>query len=377
MASSNGAKWGESTSLGDKKAHVVLLVSRPKDNKNVTDFEARRKAFLTTNTIEELENTFLDFVRKGVSGEKCRMYLSNNERDMRAIKKELLKHLIDNDDFNLCAIDTKVAAIAATKQCAKEKKWFFDFDIDDETLVQEFIQDIYMADPLIDITLTKTVNGYAVGTSRGFDTRKLFEKWSTKDVTLKRDDMLLEAIAENIEPITIVRCAHEPVTTKTPDPYYENAFWGTGNFWFGYPVADFTKLPVGTKFHVVNGDWPGEIVEMDGKRYVREATYGSLSPAEECTTLAIKKVQFPKDWNRYEAVLGPNTKQFWLFDSAEDVYIDPPLNILEAANEIRFKNGTETSDSISEAEFYLEDLANQHKDLPWLHDGNEYKDIEI
>ena len=208
------SRWGESTCLGDKKAYIVLLVSRNKDNKNVTNFQARRKVFLTTNTTEALGNTFLDFVRKGVPGEKCRMYLSNNERDMRTTKKELIKHLIDDDDFNLCAIDTKVAAIAATKQCAKEKKWFFDFDIDDETLVQEFIQDIYTIDPIVDVTLTRTVNGYAVGTNRGFDTRKLFEKWGTENITLKRDDLLLEAVAENIEPVAITRCVHEHIAPK-------------------------------------------------------------------------------------------------------------------------------------------------------------------
>ena len=107
-----------------------------------------------------------------------------------------------------------MAAIAATKQCAKEKKWFFDFDIDDETLVQEFIQDIYTIDPIVDVTLTRTVNGYAVGTNRGFDTRKLFEKWGTENITLKRDDLLLEAVAENIEPVAITRCVHEHIAPK-------------------------------------------------------------------------------------------------------------------------------------------------------------------
>lgn len=74
--------------------------------------------------------------------------------------------------------------------------------------------------------------------------------------------------------------------------------------------------------------------------------------------------------DRYEALLGPNTKQFWLYDNDNDTYIDPPTKVLEKADEIRYKDGNETADSISEAEAYLERLAAQEPE--WLHDGNEY-----
>ena len=80
--------------------------------------------------------------------------------------------------------------------------------------------------------------------------------------------------------------------------------------------------------------------------------------------------------DRYEALLGPNTKQFWLYDNENDTYIDPPTTVLEEMDAIRYKDGEETTDSISEAEAYLERIANE--DNPdWLHDGNEYDAEEI
>lgn len=36
---------------------------------------------------------------------------------------------------------------------------------------------------------------------------------------------------------------------------------------------------------------------------------------------------------RYEAVLGFNTKQWWVYDNKEDTYIDPPAKVLEGLSE--------------------------------------------
>lgn len=30
-------------------------------------------------------------------------------------------------------------------------------------------------------------------------------------------------------------------------------------------LTDLSKLPIGTQFHVINGDWDGEIMECDGE----------------------------------------------------------------------------------------------------------------
>lgn len=73
---------------------------------------------------------------------------------------------------------------------------------------------------------------------------------------------------------------------------------------------------------------------------------------------------------RYEALLGFNTKQFWLYDNQNNTYIDPPTSVLEEVNKICYKDGIATADSYSEAELYLEKIASENPD--WLHDGNEY-----
>ena len=68
--------------------------------------------------------------------------------------------------------------------------------------------------------------------------------------------------------------------------------------------------------------------------------------------------------------MGPNTKQFWLYDSENDTYIDPPTEVLDEIEKIRWKDGEETADSIDAVEDRLIELANENPD--WLHDGNEY-----
>lgn len=74
--------------------------------------------------------------------------------------------------------------------------------------------------------------------------------------------------------------------------------------------------------------------------------------------------------DRYEALFGPNTKQFWLYDNVNDTYIDPPISVLEELDKIRFRGKEETADNFAEAERRLVELANENPD--WLHDGNEY-----
>ena len=137
------------------------------------------------------------------------MYLSVNARDNTKVYKELLHFLIDNPDFNLAHIQSKIAGMAAKKECALEKKWMFDFDCEDENELDEFLDDLSTAYSrnnrlhgfLLDSSITyildfkrvyKTPNGYAIVIDYGFDTRELLEKY--KDiVTLKRDDLLCVA----------------------------------------------------------------------------------------------------------------------------------------------------------------------------------------
>lgn len=184
-------KWN-TKSVDDRDMYVVLFVARNKDNKHIEDFKERRRSFITKETLDSdrLINDFNDFVNAGVSGEVCRMYYSINARNEDKVYKDLIHFLIDTPDFNLCSINSKLAGIAAINSNAKTKHWMFDFDIDDETKVSEFVADIKTIDADVDVIVHKTPHGYAVITQHGFDTRELYKKWDPNEVSLKRDDLL-------------------------------------------------------------------------------------------------------------------------------------------------------------------------------------------
>jgi len=183
-------KWSVE-SFSNKPIHVVLFCSRNKDNKHLEDFKERRKSFITHKTVAELEAEFNDFVSHGREGEMCRMYYSVNARDPQKIHTQLMHFLFDNPDFNLCSIAPKLAGIAAKKECALEKRWMFDFDLDNKEMVSLFETDIiYTYGSVIEkIERYKTPHGYAVIVDHGFDTRELMKKWG-EVATLKRDDLL-------------------------------------------------------------------------------------------------------------------------------------------------------------------------------------------
>ena len=174
--------------------YVVLLVSRNKDNKEVEGFVERKRSFVRHSvdpmTDEKLEREFINFVSHGAIGETCRLYVSVNKRDEEKAKKALTVELITRDNIKLSRIAAITASICARKENAAEKRWMFDFDIDNEGKLEEFVSDIKEICFDMVIETHKTPHGYAVIVEHGFDTRKLFEKW-TEDVTLKRDDMLL------------------------------------------------------------------------------------------------------------------------------------------------------------------------------------------
>lgn len=126
------------------------------------------------------------------------MYYSLNSRKKEVVHKQLLHFLIDEPNFNLCALQSKLASIAAKKECAKTKHWFFDFDIKDKNKVIKFINDIFIIDNDVKITCCETPNGYAIIVNRGFDTRELLNKWS-ENVTLKKDDLVYRQCGQTIK----------------------------------------------------------------------------------------------------------------------------------------------------------------------------------
>lgn len=174
-----------------KPLKSILFVSRNKDNKHLPDFKERRYVRLTTKTAEELKKDFENWSAQGRDGEFCRFYMKINARDRELVKKNLIKELIFNDNFDLVSAEAKIAGIANKKECAAERKWLFDFD-DTEDKLEEFINDIKDCDKAsvpLEIEVHKTPNGHAVIVSRGFDTRELMKKWSAT-VELKKDEML-------------------------------------------------------------------------------------------------------------------------------------------------------------------------------------------
>jgi len=71
---------------------------------------------------------------------------------------------------------------------------------------------------------------------------------------------------------------------------------------------------------------------------------------------------------RYTALLGFNTKQFWIYDEEKDVFINPPSDVLKFIREVY--------DDTEEAQVFLEKLVNEGQPS-WLHDGNEIPADEI
>lgn len=177
--------------------YVYLIRSRNKDNKDVPNFKERSKAILeyikNENSVIE---AFKSFAAKGVPGEQTRLYRSVNSRNEEKIREEFIIRLL-RDKPGVTKLNSTLASVALKACNRDESKWLFDFDVDDEKLVAEFVYDIcqYSNIPLEDIRYRKTPHGYAIVVPHGFDTRKLMEKWKDYDITLKRDDMLFLDIA--------------------------------------------------------------------------------------------------------------------------------------------------------------------------------------
>ena len=111
-----------------------------------------------------------------------------NKRNGSLVQKHLISYLALND-ADLSKISRKTTSIAMLPQCAVTKKWLFDFDYGSEEQVLEFVQDIKNVDNTLEVEYKKTVHGYTVVTSHGFDTRALLAKWA--ECENKKDGMLL------------------------------------------------------------------------------------------------------------------------------------------------------------------------------------------
>lgn len=94
------------------------------------------------------------------------------------------------DKPSMTQLNCTLASVAQQVQNRDESKWLFDFDVDNEEKVEDFIDGIYFYSGLDNHELHKTPHGYAIIVPHGFDTRELMEKWKDYDVTLKKDELL-------------------------------------------------------------------------------------------------------------------------------------------------------------------------------------------
>lgn len=188
--------------------YVYVMRSRNKDNRNVEGFKERMKTILEYKENEEkVIAAFEKFASEGLPGEKTRLYRTVNARNEEKIREELIIYLLRNKP-SMTKLNGVLASVAQQTENRAESKWLFDFDIDDEKSAIRFISDIssIIISKFIDMKNTldieiddvptiekyKTPNGYAIIVSRGFDVRKLAEKWDNynTDITLHKDALL-------------------------------------------------------------------------------------------------------------------------------------------------------------------------------------------
>lgn len=172
--------------------YVYLIRSRNKDNKDLPNFKEREKTILEYKENEDkVIKEFHKFAADGVPGEQTRLYRSVNFRNEEKIREELIIRLL-RDKPSMTKLNRTLASVAQQAENRAESKWLFDFDVDDESLMYDFVHDviIFSGIPLSDIQAYTTPHGYAIVVPHSFDTRKLIEKWKNYDVTLKRDGLL-------------------------------------------------------------------------------------------------------------------------------------------------------------------------------------------
>ena len=194
--------------------YVYCFISRNKDNKNIEGFKTRSKSILAyAEDFDKIEKEFKEWAAAGVPGERTRLYRTLNARAEDKIRDAFMVHLIKHKPSTTTkSYSNLLTSIAMKSECRGESMWIFDFDIDNEELVDIFIDDIKeittiywdnqerVAVPGIKAKKYKTPNGYAIVVPHGFDTRNLLEKWGEYDITLKRDDLLfLDMIQKEVE----------------------------------------------------------------------------------------------------------------------------------------------------------------------------------
>ena len=105
---------------------VVLFKSRNKDNRALDGFKERSVGFVSTRSLDQLEAEFQDFVRKGMPGELCRMYVTVNRRDNAKVLRGLQHYLLDHPEVSAASLPSKLSSIAEQVENAADYHWLFD-----------------------------------------------------------------------------------------------------------------------------------------------------------------------------------------------------------------------------------------------------------
>lgn len=74
---------------------------------------------------------------------------------------------------------------------------------------------------------------------------------------------------------------------------------------------------------------------------------------------------------RYEALLGPNTKQWWIYDNENNKLIDPPIIVLNVLT----CYPAETAEDMDVITNVLETIANANPD--WINDKEHIYDGDM
>ena len=122
--------------------YVYLIRSRNKDNKDVPDFKERAKIILEYKENEDkVIKEFHKFAADGVTGEQTRLYRSVNSRNEEKIREEFIIRLL-RDKPSMTKLNRTLASVAQQVENRDESKWLFDFDVDDELLMYDFVRDV-------------------------------------------------------------------------------------------------------------------------------------------------------------------------------------------------------------------------------------------
>lgn len=208
-------KWNDNSQerilTNSTDINIVMFVSRNKDNKEIPDFKERRVAFATTWAEDDprLHNQFQSFTAMGKKDEASRFYFSLNPRNNKKVMRAVQHFIIDNPtNINPAGLALLVTRVAMKRENASAKHRLFDFDSNDETVLNEFISDLKsrgLTDD--DIEVRHSVNNYAIIINHGVDLRGLIDtmpdvkpnlkkdkgpwKWDSDTVTYKIDDLVL------------------------------------------------------------------------------------------------------------------------------------------------------------------------------------------